>query len=226
MVTYIDLSFIDKPKKAHENKPEHIEKQEPQIQPKQEPTMKLPKFQKSKKEKTNLKGNERSKMEALLQLMKCEFPEKLNHHNKDFSKMSDEELLDTNKKFQQEIISTNTLGVLCESSKQLLVLYEYLMSDLAGVNIRGVSKLGDSKEYKDCVKAVLLKYMSSSLISIVEPEYKLAYMVLSTSLACHQINSSQESIPKEETKPVIQDEGAQIIKDMQVRNLLQEFSDL
>jgi hypothetical protein len=228
MVTYIDLSFIDKPKKTPEIKPEYIEKIEPPIQPPIQPTFKFPKLPKQKKEKTTMKGNDRSKMEALLQLMKCEFPDKLKHHNKDFSKMSDQELLDTNKKFQQEIISTNTLGVLTESSKQLLVLYEYLMSDLAGVNIKGFSKLGDSPEYKDCVKAVLLKYMSSSLVQIVEPEYKLIYLVLSTSLVCHQLNSSQENIqPKEEIKQEIkQDEKNQVIKDLQLRNLLQDFSDL
>jgi hypothetical protein len=57
------------------------------------------------------------------------------------------------------------------------------------VNIKEISKLGEFQEYKDYVKAILMKYFDNSLISCVEPEYKLAYLIINNTLICHQLNS-------------------------------------
>jgi hypothetical protein len=103
--------------------------------------------------------------------------------------MTDEELLNMKEIFKKEVNTSNNLSMAVESSVKLLELYEYVCCDFMQVNIKGISKLGESQKYKDCVKAVLMKYFDNSLISCVEPEYKLAYLVISNTLLCHQLNS-------------------------------------
>jgi hypothetical protein len=51
-----------------------------------------------------------------------------------------------------------------EVSIKMLEMYEFTHYNF-GVNIKGVSKIGQSEEYKQTVKAVLLKYFDNNLIS-------------------------------------------------------------
>jgi hypothetical protein len=123
-----------------------------------------------------------------------------------------------------------------ESSVKLLKLYEYVCCDFMQVNIMGISKLRESQEYKDCVKAVLMKYFDNSLISCVEPEYKLAYFVISNTLLCHQLNSIETNNNK--VKVIItksNDIKTQInesactnnkIKEMMLKDVNMKYSDL
>ncbi len=146
-----------------------------------------------------LTENERNKLIAIINLYICEFPDKLSKYkSKNFSKMKDEELIEFKKQIQREVTTNNSLSMLVEGSGKALELYEYIMTDYMDINITGVSKLKESQEYKDCVKGILLKYMDGSLISQVEPEYKLAYLIFSTSLVCHQMNSMKEIKEKKE----------------------------
>jgi hypothetical protein len=103
--------------------------------------------------------------------------------------MTDEELLKMKEIFKKEVNTSNNLSMAIESSVKLLELYEYVYCDFMQVNINAISKLKESQEYKDYIKAVLMKYFDNSLISCVEPEYKLAYLVISNTLLCHQLNS-------------------------------------
>jgi hypothetical protein len=105
--------------------------------------------------------------------------------------MTDDELIKLKDIFKKEVNTSNNLSMAVESSVKLLELYEYVCCDFLQVNIKGVSKLGESQEYKDCVKAVLMKYFDNSLILCVEPEYKLAYLIISNTLLCHQLNSME-----------------------------------
>jgi hypothetical protein len=143
---------------------------------------------------TPLTPHQRDKRIAILSLYCAEFPEKLSKYkSKQFSKMSNAELIEYQTMMQKEITTSSSLGIITEQSKKALKLYEYFMVNYAEINIYGVSKLGDSQEYKDCIKAVLLKYMSDSLVSVVEPEYCLAYLVISSSIMAHANNSLNEN---------------------------------
>jgi len=113
------------------------------------------------------------------------------------------------------------LGMITEQSKTALELYEYFMVNYAEINIRGVSKLGDSQEYKDCVKAVLLKYMSDSLVSVVEPEYHLAYLVISSSIMAHannSLNENQQRVNIVESKAQVpESDASQVVKNLELQ---------
>ena len=80
--------------------------------------------------------------------------------------------------------------------------------------------------------------MDSSLVSQTEPEMKLAYIILSNSLVCHQINSmnetntkinsiEQQNIPQLQQNNKVND-GSEIMKAMQLRNINSnlEYKDL
>jgi flagellin-specific chaperone FliS len=105
--------------------------------------------------------------------------------------MTDEELLNMKEIFKKEVNTSNNLSMAVKLSVKLLELYEYICCDFMQVNIKEISKLRESEEYKDCVKAVLIKYFDNSLISCVEPEYKLAYLVIGNTLLCYQLNSME-----------------------------------
>lgn len=141
-----------------------------------------------------LTQNQRDKTVALCNLIISEFPDKLKQYkNKDLHKLSDEELLDFKQNLHREITTSSSLGMLTEQSKKALEFYEYIMCNYLDINVKGVSNLGDSQEYKDTVKAVLIKYLDDSLISVVEPEYKLAYLIISSSLLAHANNTIESA---------------------------------
>jgi hypothetical protein len=139
-----------------------------------------------------LSESERNKLIGLLHLYISEFPDKLKtYKGKIFHKLIDDKLLNMKEIFKKKINTSNNLSMAIESFVKLLELYEYVCCDFMQVNIKGISKLGESQEYKNYVKAVLMKYFDNSLIFCVEPEYKLAYLVISNTLLCHQLNSME-----------------------------------
>ena len=186
---------------------------------------------------TSLTENERNKIIALCQLYLAEFPEKLTEYKnkvKNLHKMSDEDLVELKQIMQKQVTTSNSLGMAVETSVKALELYEYIMCDYANINIKGVSKLGQFQEYRDCIKAVLLKYMDRSLISQVEPEYKLTYLILSNSVMCHQLNSMNETNNKIQTieHKIESNNNSEpntdndIIKKLKLNNLNTTFRDL
>jgi flagellin-specific chaperone FliS len=111
---------------------------------------------------------ERNKLIGLLHLYISEFPDKLKlYKEKNFHKMTDKELLNMKEIFKKEVNTSNNLSMAVELSIKLLELYEYVCCDFMQVNIEGISKLEKSQEYKDYIKAVLIKYFDNSLISYV-----------------------------------------------------------
>jgi hypothetical protein len=184
-----------------------------------------------------LSDSERNKVIGLLHLYISEFPEKLKtYKGKNFHKMTDDELFNMKELFKKEVNTSNNLSLAVDSSVKLLELYEYVCCDFMQVNIKGISKLGESQEYKDCVKAVLMKYFDNSLISCVEPEYKLAYLVISNTLLCHQLNSMEINNNKvkvittksNDIKTQI-DESASTnnkIKEMMLKDVNNKYADL
>jgi hypothetical protein len=103
----------------------------------------------------------RNKLIGLLHLYISEFPDKLKtYKGKNFHKMTDEKLLNMKEIFKKEVNTSNNLSMAVESSVKLLELYEYVCCDFMQVNIKGISKLGESQEYKDCVKAVLMNTLT------------------------------------------------------------------
>lgn len=252
---YIDLSSIKNKKRNTENslpdnlqKKTHIEKKEKLGIPQKVKNSLLNKNSIQKEVVKNLvtisqpslteigpekplTPHQRDKHIAILNLYCAEFPEKLSKYkNKQFNKMSDAELREYRTTMQKEVTTSSSLGMITEQSKKALELYEYFMVNYADINIRGVSKLGDSQEYKDCVKAVLLKYMSDSLVSVVEPEYRLAYLVISTSIMAHannNLNESQQKLNIVETKVQVPDPpSSQVVKNLEVQQINYKYSDL
>lgn len=215
-------------------------KNKPTKEPKQDFTPKQIKEDTHDNETTKLTEQERNKLIALLNMYLAEFPEKLKQYKqKNLNKMGDSELQEMKKVFQREVSTSNSLNMAVEMSGKALELYEFLMTDYMGVNIKGISNLQKDEEYRNCMKALLLKYMSSSLVSQVEPKMKLAYLVISNSLICHQINSLQklqhktqhiESQHKPQQTPQIEpkqiSEGDKIIKELEIRNINNKYSDL
>jgi hypothetical protein len=186
------------------------------------------------KEKQELNEHEKTKLIGLLHFYIAEFPEKLQSYKaKNFHKMDADKLLEMKEIFKKEISISSNLTMAVEASVKMLELYEFACCNF-GVNIKGVSKIGETEEYKQTVKSVLLKYFDNSLISCVEPEYKLAYLIISNSLICHQINSMSKTNNKINTieRPTIEqpktniDENEQRIKEMELRNINNKYSDL
>lgn len=142
-----------------------------------------------KKDVSKLSEQDRYKQEALIKLYIGEFHDKLSKYkSKNLSKMTDDDLMEFKKNIQKEIMSSNSLSMISESSKKLLDYYEEIMCG-CGINIKGTSNiLKNSPEYNDTIKAMLLKYLGDNLIMSVEPEYKLLYLLFSTTLICHANN--------------------------------------
>lgn len=136
-----------------------------------------------------LNENERNKQECVIRLYIAEFNEKLGKYkSKKLEKLNDDELLEFKSQIQNEITQSNSLGLLTESSKKLLDIYEYIGTS-AGLNIKGVAnQLKHSEEYNNCVKAILLKYAGESLISNISPEAKLLFILFQSSMICHANN--------------------------------------
>jgi hypothetical protein len=167
---------------------------------------------------TPLMPHQRDKRIAILNLYCAEFPEKLSKYkSKQFSKMSDAELIKLQTMMQKEITTSSSLGMITKQSKKALELYEYFMVNYAEINIRGISKLGDSQEYKDCVKAVLLKYMSDFLVSVVKPECRL---VISSSIMAHannSLNENQQRVNIVESKAQVpESDASQVVKNLEL----------
>lgn len=137
-----------------------------------------------------LNENERNKQECVIRLYIAEFNEKLGKYkSKKLEKLNDDELLEFKSQIQNEITQSNSLGLLTESSKKLLDVYEYIMNDYAGLNVKGVAnQLKNNEEYNNCVKAILLKYAGESLISNISPEAKLLFILFQSSMICHANN--------------------------------------
>lgn len=146
--------------------------------------------------------------------------------------MTDEKLQETLQLMKRDASTSNSLNMAVAASGKALELYEFMMCNYANINIKGVSKLQESTEYQELVKSTLLKYMGTSLVSTVEPEQRLMYLIISNSIMCHQVNSLNDniekvqSIEKQESQPVAISEEDQMMKNLMVRNLNNEYSDL
>lgn len=175
-----------------------------------------------------LTESEKNKIICLCNLYISEFPEKLaKYKTKKLQNLNDDELLDFKKQIQREVSESNMLSSLAEQSVKALQLYEYVMCDFVHLDIRGVSKVGESEEYKNLVKQVLLKYLDTSLISSIEPEYKLAFMIFSSSVLCHQnntMNATNNKINNIEKPPI--EPNAPLINDLVIRNINYKYNDL
>jgi hypothetical protein len=113
--------------------------------------------------KVELIEQQKNKTIALLNLYKAKFPEKLERFkNKNFDKTSDSELIKLKSIFYREVSTLSSLNMAISISGKVLEIYEYLICDHAGINIKGISRLQNNKKYQDRVKAVLLKYMSNA----------------------------------------------------------------
>lgn len=206
-------------------------------------TIDVSKFLDKSDEKQLVVMNEydKNKTIALLNLYIAEFPEKLSKYkNKNFNNMKDKELIELKDVFHREVTSSNQLGVAVEASKKALQLYEFTCCNLLDVNIKGASKVGDSDEWAQAVKACALRHMDSMTLQ-TEPEYKLMFLILTSSLMAHQNNTlhqTKETINSIETKtnivqqpvhqsvnPIISEQD-DIIKKLKLKDINNKFSDL
>lgn len=135
-----------------------------------------------------LDAEQRMKKIKVLELYKMEFPDKLKGYKSKFDNMTDKELCETHKQFQYQVSTTNNLTMATEASKKALLMYEYVCCNMFDINIQGISKLGESDEFRETIKAICLQYIDSP-ISHVDPVNKALFMVISNSLILHQVNS-------------------------------------
>jgi hypothetical protein len=144
------------------------------------------------KETKELNEHKTTKLIGLLHLYIAEFPDKLkSYKTKNFYKMDAEKLLEMKEIFKKEINTSTNITMAAEASVKMIELYEFVCCNF-GMNIKGVSKIRQTDEYKQTVKSILLKYFDNSLVNCVEPEYKLTYLIISNSLICHQINAMSD----------------------------------
>lgn len=144
-----------------------------------------------------LSPNDRIKLESLITLYIHEFDKLSKYKQKNLTKMSDNQLVQFKNSLQHEIHSTNSLGLITEASKKLLYGYEFLM-DQIGVKCKGISnQLSNNEEYNNTCKAVILKHIGeTSLISTVEPEYKLLFMIFQSTMMLHMSSELMENKQK------------------------------
>jgi hypothetical protein len=195
----------------------------------------VPKITPPVPETKSLTDQDRNKLIELLHLYIAEFPDKLKaYKGKNFHKLDDEKLLQMKEIFKKEVVTSNNLTMAVEASIKMLELYEFTCCNFK-VNIKGISKLGESEEYRQTVKSVLLKYFDNSLISCVEPEYKLAYLIVSNSLIYHQLNTMIETKEKIQNieRPLLDQKQSELInedqkkiKEMELRNINNKYNDL
>lgn len=144
-----------------------------------------------------LSPNDRVKLESLITLYIHEFDKLSKYKQKNLTKMSDNQLVQFKNSLQHEIHSTNSLGLITEASKKLLYGYEFLM-DQIGVKCKGISnQLSNNEEYNNTCKAVILKNIGeTALISTVEPEYKLLFMIFQSTMMLHMSSELMENKQK------------------------------
>lgn len=132
-----------------------------------------------------------NKKRALANLYLSEFPEKLaRYKSRKVDKMDSDEIngfLDT---LKVEASTSSGLNMITANAGHVLRVYEHMMTTYVGWNVTGVSAMADTPEFRDLVKATALKFMSTSLVSVVEPEAKLAFMLIAGSMAANANASS------------------------------------
>ena len=171
---------------------------------------------------------DRSKIIAKLNLYIDTFPEKVGKRHGNFDKMSDEELVAAEVNFKSLVNSGNHLNAVVTMSQQALSLYEFVLVNMMDVPVAGVSKVGQTPEWKEAMQALALKHMDS-LTFQTEPEMKLLYLLFMHSAVAYSAGSPPENTPQIPQHPT----GIQVQKTMQpprnnpaLNSLNQQFNDL
>jgi len=173
--------------------------------------------------KPELSDLDRSKKIKLLELYLIEFPDKLDKYkNENFYKKTDEELIELKKIFEKSVSSTNNLNFGVSISQQALAIYEYI-GKLGGLEIDGISKLGQSEEWVKNIKALSLKYMDGG-ITFIEPEHKLIFMLFQNTLMLHYINTTEK--PLQQDNKVSLSQVSSIEKKLRVNDISSSYNDL
>ena len=138
---------------------------------------------------SSLSNNEKYKKIKVLELYVAEFPSELSKYQKhDFGKCSDQQLIDLKAEFDKSITSKNNLHWGVSASQQALKIYEQVCK-MGGLDVDGVSKLGQDPEWIKNVKAVCLKYLDNT-ITTVEPEHQLLFMLFQQTMTIHYLNTT------------------------------------
>lgn len=136
------------------------------------------------------------KIILLLEFYKIEFPDelkaykKLNLHKKSFDELSD-------LKSEMDFILGNNSGIASAVKLFRIGIHtlEVLAVNFTPINCKGLSSICNDPDVIKDIKLIALK--NSKLIQ-TEPEYRLAYKIITTALALHNINPSiQYDIPNE-----------------------------
>jgi hypothetical protein len=170
---------------------------------------------------------DRSKKIKLLELYVIQFPYELDKYkNKDFSKCTDQELIELKKQFDKQVSTKNNLHWGVSASQQALHIYEMLCK-MSGLEVEGISKLGYDENWIKNVKAICLKYLDGG-ITTIEPEHQLLLMLLQNTLTLHYLNSSTPQKSGAED-PTPQKRGAEQLTsetNTEINNINHEFTDL
>lgn len=243
-MTQIDLSSINKkynkipsndvPLKSKVPKPKI---KEPQVikevqppAPKKAVKTKIPKPDLPKNEtQIELSDIERVKKIKVLELYVTEFPDKLEKFkNTNFNKCSNAELIEYKEQFDKSIGTTNNLEWSVSISKQALHLYE-MVGRMGGLEINGISKLGDDPNWSKNIKALCLKYLDGG-VTLIEPEHQLLFMLFQNTLMLHYLNTSEvaQLPPVQQANQVSEEEkkSNDIVTKLEIQNLNREFEDI
>jgi len=187
-----------KPVKIHHPKPDKApEKKKTKEKPK---SIKFQPLEKANEPNVHLSDVEKYKKIKVLELYVAEFPNELCKYQRyDFNKCSDQKLIDLKNEFDKNISSKNNLHWGVSASQQALIVYEQICK-LSGLEVDGISKLGQDPEWIKNVKAVCLKYLDNN-ITTIEPEHQLLFMLFQHTMTLHYLNTS---LP--ETKKTIKKE--------------------
>ncbi len=184
----IDLSDI-------EYKPKKQTKKEKKVKPIDKPDKTMNKNlekQIIKKPKKELPTDEeiinKRRLILMIEFYKNEFGDKLKSFKKiNLEKKTHDELVDIRKEIDFTISQSSSVKAGVQLISTGIQTLEFFMTNFTPINAQGLSNICNDPETIDTMKHITLKH--SHMVS-VEPEARLLYKVLTTSMMLHNINSA------------------------------------
>lgn len=160
--------------------------QPPQAPAKQPPTPPTPTPQ-TEPQPPPISEKDHRKNIALANTYLSQFPDKLEkYQSRKPDKMKPDELVEFIDTLRFEITTTNNLqNYISSVAKPMLLLYEKVLTESAGLKVSGISAMADSPDFQETTKAVILKYFGNSIVTQTEPEMKLIWLIVSATFAAH-----------------------------------------
>lgn len=208
----IDLTSIKYKEKEPETKKESSKEKTndkprdpPELLMKMEKSIKKSKPQKEKPTDEEIK--KRRTLILVLQMYVNEFPKLKKYKNTNFDKKTMDELMDMRKEFDATLSCRSNVNAGVQIAVSVIQTLEYVLCSFTPIQAQGLSNIVNDPDVVEDIKILVLKHLP--LISS-EPEQRLLFKLITTTMQLHAINTYNESIKQVNNEKL---EKVEIIND-------------